>query len=306
MSTPQVVRIVVRGWTYTEGQLDNCSEARAMLLDAFASDRWPSGRADFTVTPGGFIRSSLPYTYKGGRGWCSKTSDLDKLIPYAEPAVAAVVRGAVLKKAKRRTSYLTLGVDLNRDRHKEDRIRDGHSCGRHCPESCTHAELVAVLDTKSGKVVRWTGKSHPTTGQQHTLIHVKDLATHLLKIGSKRVLVLGCHDLHLFSGRGTPSINGPTHKEKRSRRMHKLARKSKPTIVLHHPHTTYSPRIWRGPWRSLRSILPTVQLWASGIAFCGNPEPPCRWKPWQALEATCSATASENGVHDVVIEGYDR
>ena len=35
--TPTVVRIVVCGWPYRQGQPDNRAEARAMLLDAFAS-----------------------------------------------------------------------------------------------------------------------------------------------------------------------------------------------------------------------------------------------------------------------------
>ena len=60
---------------------------------------------------------------------------------------------------------------------------------------------MAVLDTATGKVVRWTGKSYPVDSQQHTLVHVKDLCSHFLEIGSERLLVLGCHDLHLFSGR---------------------------------------------------------------------------------------------------------
>ena len=41
-------------------------------------------------------------------------------------------------------------------------------------------------DTKSGKVVHWTGKSYPTTGRQHTLVHVKNLGTHFLELGSHR------------------------------------------------------------------------------------------------------------------------
>ena len=114
MPTPQVVRIVVRGWTYGQRDSDNFAEARAMLSRAFASKAWPSGLATFAVTPGGFIRSKLPRDYDGSRGWDSKKCDLDKLIPYAEVAVAAVVQGDVLKNARRRTRFLTLGVDLNR------------------------------------------------------------------------------------------------------------------------------------------------------------------------------------------------
>lgn len=303
MPTSQVVRIVVHGRTYRRRRSNNFSEARAMLSLAFASKGWPSGLATFAVMPGGLIRSKLPRDYGGGRGWCSRKRDLDKLIPHAEAAVAAVVQGDVLKNAKRRTRFLTLGVDLNGERDKEERIQGDHDCRRSCAQACTHSELVAVLDTESGKVVHWTGKSHPTKGQQHTLVHVKDLRTHFLEIGSERLLLLGCHDLHLFSGRGRPSKNGLTPKEKRRRRMRKLACKFEPTMILHHPHSTYSRYVWSGAWGKTRKTLPTARIWASGIAFCSNPE---SWKPWQTLDATRAATASESGIADVVIKSYGR
>ena len=95
--------------------------------------------------------------------------------------------------------------------------------GNRSPEACTHAELVAVFDTHSGEIRRWTGKSYPVDGQQHTLDHVKDLGTHFLELGSERLLLLGCHDLLLFAARGRPSVHGPTPKEERCRRMIGLA-----------------------------------------------------------------------------------
>ena len=306
MSTPPVVRIAVRGWTYRRSRSDNFSEARAMLTSAFQSRDWPLEPAQITVTPGGFIRTRLPRDYDGDRGWESTKCDIDKLIPPAEAAVQAVVLGNVLKAARQRTRFLTLGVDLNRERNKEERIRGDHDCRRTCPQSCTHAELVAVVDTASGDVIHWTGKSYPTGGQQHTLVHVKDLGTHFLKLGDEPVLVLGCHDLHLFSGRGKPSKNGPTPKEKRSRRMLRRARKFKPTMILHHPHTTHSPNVWSGAWGKTRKALPTARIRVSGIAFCGNPKPKRCWTPRQTLVATLAATKSENGVCDIVVEGYGR
>ena len=306
MSMPKVVRIVIRGGTYRRRDSDNCAEARAMLSSAFASNRWPSGLATFAVTPGGFIRSNLPLDYAGTRGWHTKKRDLGKLIPHAEAAVAAVIQGDLLTNARQRTRFLTLGVDLNVEWHKEDRLRSAHNCRPACPEACTHAELVAVLDTASGKVIRWTGKSYPMGSQQHTLVHVTDLGTHLLEIGSERLLVLGCHDLHLFTNRGRRSESGPTCKEKRRHRMSSVARQFNPTMILHHPHTTYSPRVWSPAWSATRSALPTTRIWASGIAFCGNPMPRSLWKLWQTLDATQAATASESGVSDVVVEGYGR
>ena len=40
--------------------------------------------------------------------------------------------------------------------------------------------------------------------------------------------------------------------------------------------------------------------------LCGNPKPKSSWDPWQTLDATRSATASENVVFDVVIKGCGR
>ena len=125
----------------------------------------------------------------------------------------------------------------------------------------------------------------------------------MLDTGSERLLVLGCHDLHLFSGRGRPSVNGPTRKEVRRQRMRELAREFRPTVILHHPHSTYSPRVWARAWGATRSALPSARIWASGIPFCGNPKPKQGWKPWQTLDATRSATASEYGTFDVVTNG---
>ena len=306
MSTPRVVRIVVDGWTHRRRGSDNFSEARVILSRAFASELWPSGVTTFAVTPGGFVRTTLPRAYDGQRGWDSRKCDLDKLIRHAEAAVHAVVRVHILDAARQRTRFLTLGVDLNRDRNKEERIRNAHRCRPSCPEACTHAELVAVFDTHSGEVRHWTGKSYPVDAQQHTLVHVKDLGTHFLELASERLLLLGCHDLLLFAARGRASVHGPTPKEERRQRMIGLAREFEPTMILHHPHTTYSPRVWRGAWGATRGSLPTAEVCASGIAFCGNPKPRNCWQPWQTLDDTRAATTSGNGVSDVVIKGCSR
>ena len=304
MSAPRIVRIVVEGWTYTLRDSNNLSKARDLLSRAFASKRWPPGKATIAITPGGFIRTPLPCSYCGCRGWDSRKRDLRKLIPHAQAAVDAVMCGQVLEAARQRTRFLTLGVDLNGDRNKEDRIGGDHSCRRTCPQECTHAELVAVLDTSSGQVVRWTGKSNPTKCQQHSLVHVKDLETHFLELDSERLLLLGCHDLHLFSGRGRESIRKPTRREERRQWMLGRAQEFEPTMILHHPHTTYSPYVWSGAWGGTRNRVPeSAEVGASGIAFCGNTEP---LECWQTLDATLDATAFGDGIFDVVIRGYAR
>ena len=297
------MRIVVRGWTYWQNQLDNTDDARRMLFDAFASEEWPAGRAAVAVTPGGFIRARLPRNYDGARGWQSKKRDLRILIPHAEAAIRSVLRGKLSKKARKRTKLLTLGVDLNLDVHKEERIEQNHFCRSSCPLSCTHAELVAVIDTASGEVVRWTGKSYPVDNQQHTLVHVKDLRSHLLDVGTERILVLGCHDLNLLIDRGRKPKHQLSPKQVRRKRLQTLAHKFKPTMILHHPHATYSPYIWRAAWGAARAALPTARVAVSSIAFCGNPKPRSKQRPWQTLDATIAGTSWGDGTTDIVIDG---
>ena len=44
-----------------------------------------------------------------------------------------------------------------------------------------------------------------------------------------------------------------------------------PTVILHHPHSTDSPRIWRTAWSGARDFLPESDpprhVWASGIGY---------------------------------------
>ena len=236
-----VARVVVCGRTYRKSQLDNRDEARAMLLDAFASNSWPACVADFAMTPGGFVRARLPRNYAGARGWNSTKHDLRKLIPHAKAVIKAVACGDVLALPKERAPFLTFGVDLNIERRKEERIHDDHRRRPTCPLACTHAELVAVLDTTSGQVLHWTGKSYPVDEQQHTLVHATDLRSHLLRIGSERLLVLGCHDLQMFINRGRKSLHGPTPKEILRQ---EIGLASSWTLRLDNPPKVSAPRLF--------------------------------------------------------------
>ena len=201
---------------------------------------------------------------------------------------------------------------------------------------------MALVDAKSGKVIQWTGKSYPTTDQGNdqarTLVQAP-AKSHCFHKGTHRVLILGCHDLHMFGGRGRPSENGQTRKEARREEMLKLAAELGPQIVLHHPHTTYSPNIWGPAWGYLLKtrLLPTVDIYASGISFCNKPYCPnmalddqgwkcslaatksrhtsthglcpasnCRSAPWncrQTLKRTLEAT-KRGAVVDVVVPGF--
>lgn len=287
MPNPSIVRIVVDGWTWCKGQADNVDKASSFLAEAFDSKEWP-GRIKYAVTPGGFIRTGFPDLGIVG-GWKSE-GNFHCLLEAGSRAVTRCLTDKVLKEARKRTRYLTLGVDLN---DTDQKAADE-----------THAELVAVVDTKLGKIIQWTGKSYPTgspNDQSKTLVQAP-LETHLFDLGGDQVLILGCHDLHMFTNRGKPR----GQRKKRKKDMRTLARKFQPNIVLHHPHTTYSPQIWSGAWGSLQGLLSTVAVYASGIAFCGKPQSTSKWNCRQTLRQVLDSTKSskEGDVYDVVVKGY--
>ena len=296
MAKTKIARIVVDGWTWCEDQVDNITDARRMLVKALKHKGWP-GRVDFGVTPGGFV--GVPFRFDDIRGGWSSEGDFKHLLPPADAVINQLLTDRVKKQLRDKARYLTVGVDLNNTNEKASRE--------------THAELVALVDGKSGKVIHWTGKSYPApahrddaTGrywdQSRTLVQAP-AESHCFRKGKQRILILGCHDLHMFGGRGKPSKNGRTYKEARKEEMLVLAQALEPQVVLHHPHTTYSPRIWGPAWGHLRTLLPTVATDASGISFCGKP--PCeeKWNCHQTLERVLESTA-QGLVFDIVVPGF--
>jgi hypothetical protein len=73
----------------------------------------------------------------------------------------------------------------------------------------------------------------------------------------------------------------------------------KPTIVLHHPHATDHPSIWRTPWAGVCSVLPKIKSWASGIGYH-------RWKkrPRKPLEDVLKATRGGVPCKDIIVKAH--
>ena len=256
-----VVRIVVKGRPSVGSTGNNVLQARKMLLNAFANEQWPD-HAMFAITPGGFIAGRFPKRWEGKRGWSSRRKDFRELVRHAELLVRDVLTAEVLRAARGRAAFLTFGVDLNdwSGKQKMDRRARG-----------THVELVAVVDVEQGKAVRWTGKSYPVSWQERTLVQETDLESHLFRCEPERVLVLGCHDLNMFSPRAIKKMTPGSFKHTRSRCMRKRVRSFCPTMILHHPHSTDMPEVWRVAWSGARKMLPEKagkhHVWASAIAF---------------------------------------
>ncbi len=207
----------------------------------------------FLITPGGYIESLLPMPWRGSNGWESKGSDLEGLIKYAEIALNKILTKRVRNAAEGKVDVLTVGIDL---------MNAG---------SYAHAELVAIYESAS-KRIRWTGKSYPTQSQERHLIQVADLSTHFLNLANETVLVLGCHDLNMFSPRARANQKAGSVRRRRCNMMRNLTHKFNPTVVLHHPHNTVSPMTWNVGWVGVERELPNLKAWASGIAYLTGSE----------------------------------
>jgi hypothetical protein len=126
-----------------------------------------------------------------------------------------------------------------------------------------HVEFVFVFDLQLSRLINITGKSHPVQSQRSWLIKAP-LESHFLRMGKKRMLILGCHDLHMYSPRAIANIKKGTDSYKRIRKMNRLTNEFNPDIILQHPHTTDSIRIWNLPWRNLERQFPGVQYSGAG------------------------------------------
>ncbi len=229
------------------------AHAESILLDVFGK-AWPKGvKVPFTITPGGFVDTKPKCAnWPGSRGWSSTRKDFTVLQAHAEPFANAVVTSKVLKAALGKTNFITLGIDLS--------FADG-----------IHAELVAVYDVQKGHLIHWTGKSYPTSSQQRRLVHVMDFKSHALpNLGGEPVLILGCHDLSAYSPRGNKAASKAPNgnPNTRARAIKKVVQALRPTVVLHHPHRTDTPNIWRQAWASLTKAPTKITTWASGICYC--------------------------------------
>lgn len=160
----------------------------------------------------------------------------------------AATRGAFRAHAE----YLSIGIDSDGTRNS--------------------VELVAVYDLHRKKIIRWTGKSHPVSWQQRRLIREKDLRTHMLRLQGHRVVLLGCHDLNLYSPRAAAKAKG--WKKRNILKFVGSTRRFRPDIILQHPHATDSPHIWNLCWRTVEKLFPTVSHFASGIRYANPGDKP--------------------------------
>jgi hypothetical protein len=129
-------------------------------------------------------------------------------------------------------------------------------------------ELVAIVRDK--QKIQWTGKSYPKSDEMNHLILIDNHQSHFVCHNEDRVLVMGCHDLNIYNPRGLSKLKPDTKKYSLNKKYRESIEKFKPTVVLHHPHTTVSPRTWGNAYKKLEYTIPTVNNYASGICYYHN------------------------------------
>lgn len=244
---PSLARIIIAGnWN---GDAD---DARKLLDDICKV--WPKGkRVNFSMTCGGFINfnwpSSVPHSDIGNNKFPEQRA-VEFLVEEARKNVELLLNNRLRHKLKGRSRYMTVGVDTCKSKVSVTR--------NYISEP--HIELVFLIDLENGNY-HWTGKSYPTPNQEKGLVRIDDLHTHFFDSDFGKVVILGCHDLTIFNPRSDATAKGWRKKVKDE--FKDLAKKENPLIVLQHPHTTDSERIWVAAWNRLRRLLPTVKEYAS-------------------------------------------
>ena len=245
-SDAKLARIVISGeW---KGEL---STSRKLLNEVCRN--WPSDeRVYCLITCGAFLNFDWPKNLKNVKD--NKNPDLKSLYELyseAEKHCKLLINEEIRKKLFEHTDFITIGIDSYKDKISMSNVTIRQP----------HIELVALVDLNSNKYY-WTGKSYPTTGQEDGLIRTPDLSTHFINLPFGKIMVLGCHDLNIFSPRGKAVTKFGWRKKVR-KDFYDIAVKEKPSYVLHHPHTTDSSMIWAAAWSELNKALPSVSRYIS-------------------------------------------
>jgi hypothetical protein len=253
---PSLARIVIDGdW---EGNINTSKKILHKICD-----KWPHGKkVNCLITCGAFLNFDWPQSITDvGNDKYPNEKALDSLKSKAEKYCKFLIDEELRKKLNRYADYITIGIDSYKDKISLSNVSIRQ----------LHVELVALLDLKTNKY-SWTGKSYPTTGQENRLVRFQDLKTHFVELPFGKVLILGCHDLNVFSPRGKVTTKNEWRKQIR-KGFYNIVKKETPTIVLHHPHTTDSSRIWTGAWNELMKVAPTIKEYISaGRYFNSNGE----------------------------------
>lgn len=224
------------------------------VLVSFLQKAYPNMNFEFIVTPGGFLNFTWPsqFAERIDNDVANSKKNLQIFYNAAELKIIEFFNylgKEIFEKLKETADYFTIGIDSKN------------------PNNGQHIELVAVFDLKKSKVIHWTGKFYPTEGQKRDLIRINDLNTHFIQLNNQKIVILGCHDLNVFSPRGQAVAKPDSWKRKTADKFKELCQKVKPDVILQHPHTTDTPNIWNLAWKTVEKELPYVKHYTSGIKY---------------------------------------
>jgi hypothetical protein len=257
---PSLARIVIAGQWNAEPQ-----KAKKLLVDICRN--WPKNKkVKFLITCGGFIQFDWPESISRECIGDNKNPSEDsvcRLVQAAKECAKSVLDDGLDKELREFTDYITLGIDSSKKKisKTQNYIRQ------------LHVELVLLADLRNSKL-HWTGKSYPTTNQEKGLVRISDLQTHLFNLNDiGNTLVLGCHDLNVFNPRGRATTKTCWRKKIRED-FYSLVKKEKPQVVLHHPHTTDSSKIWTAAWNELRKVVSMINIYGGAGRYDNEGQEP--------------------------------
>lgn len=241
-------RVIIRGPWYG-GVLQ-----AQRLLNAVC-DQWPSElKTRVLVASGGFVSFEWPSGVTRDIVGDNRYPDpqaVEALFSKADAVVAAMLSADLRSRLMRYTDAISFGIDSFKTQVSTTyaHIKD------------LHVELVYFVDLRTNTITR-TGKTYPTGGQEDGLVRIADVVSHFTTLDGDTVCLLGCHDLNAFSPRGNSVVTQPWRKDTIRDFKQAMSQKS-PKIVVHHPHTTDSARIWKPAWNRLVAVAGSVGLYAS-------------------------------------------
>lgn len=248
---PSLARVVIAGeW---EGDID----AAKKVLDE-VSENWPEGKnVDCLITCGAFLTFDWPDDLEVEDNKFPTDSVLRTLESEARRKCDSLLTEELRRRLLPHTRYMTIGIDS----YKGKISFSGVSIRQ------PHAEMVALVDLRTNQY-SWTGKSFPTPGQEGGLVRFPDVGSHFVELPFGRIMILGCHDLSVFSQRGRAATKREWRKRARQE-FYDMVGSERPAVVLHHPHTTDSSGTWTAAWNELVRAAPTVEKYVGAGRYWG-------------------------------------